>query len=109
MSVSVPLSVKVLVPLAPALMVAAPLKVTVTVPCVTVSWVVARLPSTSVTLIRLGPVIANAVSSSTLTAAGAVFTGASLILLTVILTTSMSFNGTPALSVLVTVSVSGPL
>ena len=83
MSASLPLIVRVFVPLAPALMLALPLKVTLRVPLPTVSWVLARLPSTSVTVIRLPPVMASAVSSATVAVAGTVFTGASLAAATV--------------------------
>ena len=87
-------------------MVAAPCSVTVTVPLSTESCVVARLPSTSVTLM---PPIASAVSSLTTCAPGTVLTGASFTALTVIATGSVSESGVPALSVETTVSVSAPL
>jgi hypothetical protein len=45
----VPDSVSVELPFAPALMVAPPARLTLSVPLVTVSWVLDRLPSTSLT------------------------------------------------------------
>ena len=75
----VPLRVRVEEPLAPALMVA-PVepRVTLRVPWVTVRRVVARLPSTSLTLMRAAPVKASEVSSLTVLALGTVLTGALL-------------------------------
>ena len=89
---------------APALIVAPPARLTVTVPLPTVSCVVARLPSTSLTLT---PPSASAVSSVTVCAPGTTFTGASLTLVTVIATVSVS--ATALLSVDTTVSRSAPL
>ena len=100
----VPESVRVLVPLAPALMVAPPARLTVTVPFVTPSCTVLRLPSTSETPI---PGIASAVSSFTVCGPGTVFTGALSTAVTVIATVSTAV--TAFVSVLVTVSISGPL
>ena len=91
-------------PFAPALIVAPPARLTVTVPLPTVSAVVAKLPSTSVTE---SPLIDSAVSSLTVCAPGTVFTGASLTLVTLIVTVSVS--ATALLSVETTVSVSVPL
>ena len=53
MSACVPEIVSVFVPLAPALIVAAPNRVTLATPLVTVTRTVARLPSTSATLSTL--------------------------------------------------------
>ena len=92
------------VPFAPALIVAPPARLTVTVPFVTVSCVVDRLPSTSLTLT---PPIESAVSSFTVCAPGTVFTGPSFTELTVIATASESVDALP--SVVGTVSVSEPL
>jgi hypothetical protein len=100
----VPDRVSVELPLAPALIVAPPATLTVTVPFVTVSCVVARLPSTSFTEI---PPIESAVSSFTVCAPGTVFTGLSFTALTVIATASESVA--PLLSVDRTVRVSAPL
>ena len=100
----VPDSVSVEEPFAPALMVAPPARLTVTVPFVTVSCVVARLPSTSFTEM---PAIESAVSSLTVCAPGTVFTGPSFTELTVIATASESVA--PFASVERTVSVSAPL
>ena len=100
----VPESVRVELPLAPALIVAPPARLTFNVPLVTVSCVVARLPSTSLTLT---PLIESAVSSLTVCAPGTVFTGPSFTELTVIETASESV--TPLPSVDRTVSVSEPL
>ncbi len=91
-------------PFAPALIVAPPATLTVTVPFVTLSCVVERLPSTSLTLT---PLIESAVSSFTLCAPGTLFTGPSLTEETVIATASESI--TPLPSVETTVSVSEPL
>ena len=74
------------------------------VPFVTVSCVVERLPSTSLTLT---PEIESAVSSLTVCTPGTVLTGPSLTELTVIETASESV--TPLPSVESTVSVSEPL
>ncbi|MCY1381475.1 hypothetical protein D9M69_693860 [compost metagenome] len=76
-----PARVSVALPLAPAEIVAPPPRSTVSVPLATLNWVVARLPSTSTTLM---PVIGRAVSSSTPWAPGTVLTGASLTGVTVI-------------------------
>ena len=109
MSASLPDTVRVAVPSAPALMVAAPASVTVSVPFTTVNWVLARFPSTSVTLMVFAPVNASAVSSFTVCAPGTVFTGASFTAVTVMATGSVSESGVPALSVESTVRVSAPL
>ena len=79
--VCVPLSVSVALPLAPALIAAPPASVTLSVPWLTVSCVLARLPSTSLTLIGLPLALlkASAVSSLTVCAPGTVLTGASLV------------------------------
>ena len=87
MSACVPDKVRVFVPLAPALMVAAPDNVTVSVPLVTANCTVLKLPSASVTEM---PPIASAVSSFTVCAPGTVFTGASFTAPTVIPTVSTS-------------------
>ena len=97
----VPESVRVEVPLAPALIVAPPARLTFSAPLVTLSCVVARLPSTSLTEI---PAIESDVSSFTLCAPGTVFTGPSFTELTVIATASESVA--PLASVESTVSVS---
>ena len=73
-------------------------------PLVTVSCVVERLPSTSLTLT---PPIESAVSSFTVCAPGTVLTGPSFTELTVIETASESVKPLP--SVESTVSVSEPL
>ena len=70
----VPLRVSVLLLLAPALMMAPPVRFTVKLPFATLKLVVARLPSTSLTL---RPVIARLVSSVALCVPGKVLTGAS--------------------------------
>ena len=57
-------------------MVAPPLKLTVNVPWATLSCVVGTVPSGSATVIKFAPVNASAVSSTTLSAPGTVFTGA---------------------------------
>ena len=68
-------------PLAPLVIVAPPARLTVRLPLSTLSLLVARLPSTSLTLM---PVMASAVSSFTVWAPGTVLTGASLTAVTVI-------------------------
>ncbi len=100
----VPESVRVELPFAPALMLAPPARLTFRAPLVTLSCVVARLPSTSLTEI---PAIESAVSSLTVCAPGTVFTGPSLIEVTVMATASESVA--PLASVESTVSVSAPL
>ncbi len=100
----VPDSVRVEEPLAPALMLAPPARLTFNVPLATVSCVVARLPSTSLTEI---PPIESNVSSFTVCAPGTVFTGPSFTEETVIETASESVA--PFASVERTVSVSEPL
>jgi hypothetical protein len=85
-------------------MVAPPARLTVSAPLVTLSCVVDRLPSTSLTLT---PLIASTVSSFTLCAPGTVFSGTSFTGLTVIATVSASVAPFP--SVDSTVSVSAPL
>ena len=99
-----PDSVRVEEPFAPALIVAPPARLTFSAPLVTVSCVVDRLPSTSLTEI---PPIESAVSSLTVCAPGTVFTGPSFTELTVIATASESVA--PFASVDSTVSVSAPL
>ena len=79
----VPLSVSVLLPLAPALMLAPPARLRFKVPLFTLKRVVARLPSTSFTL---RPLMARLVFSLTVCAPDTVWTGASLTLLTVMAT-----------------------
>ena len=102
----VPLNVSVPVPFAPALIVAPPARLTFSVPLPTVSCVVARLPSTSVTLT---PAIDSAVSSATVCAPGTVFTGASFTAVTVSATVSISVSAAASLlPCLVTVSRSPP-
>jgi hypothetical protein len=103
----VPASVRVAEPFAPAPMVAPPARLTFSTPFATLSCVVARLPSTSLTLTALPPVKASAVSSLTLTAAGVEFTGPSLTAFTVMLIASESVA--PLASVESTVRVSAPL
>ena len=76
----VPDSVKVPLLLAPALMVAPPARLMVRLPLTTVRRVVARLPSTSLTLT---PDIVSARSSVATCAPGTVLTGASLVPVTV--------------------------
>ena len=100
----VPDSVRVEEPFAPALMVAPPARLTFSEPLVTVSCVVARLPSTSLTLT---PAMESAVSSLTVCAPGTVLTGPSFTELTVIATASESVA--PLASVDTTVSASAPL
>ena len=100
----VPDSVSVELPLAPALIVAPPARLTFSAPLVTVSCVVERLPSTSLTEM---PAIESEVSSLTVCAPGTVFTGPSLTELTVIATASESVA--PLASVERMVSVSAPL
>ena len=100
----VPDRVRVEEPLAPALMVAPPARLTLRAPLVTLSCVVARLPSTSFTEI---PAIESEVSSFTVCAPGTLFTGPSLTEVTVIATVSESVA--PLASVERTVSVSAPL
>ena len=100
-----PESVRVEEPLAPALIVAPPARLTFSAPLVTVSCVVERLPSTSLTDT---PPIESAVSSFTVCAPGTVFTGPSFTELTVIATASES-DAAPFASVESTVSVSAPL
>ena len=100
----VPESVSVEEPFAPALMVAPPARLTFSAPFVTLSCVVARLPSTSLTEM---PAIESAVSSFTACAPGTVFTGPSFTELTVMATASESVA--PFASVDRTVSVSAPL
>ena len=78
--VCVPDNVSVAAPLEPAAIAAPPERLTVTVPCRTVSCTVARLTSPSVVLI---PVMARAVSSLTVLLPGTVFTGAALVVITV--------------------------
>ena len=73
-------------PLAPLLMVAPPAKLTVRLPLSTLILLVARLPSTSLTLM---PVIDSAVSSFTLWALGTVLTGASLVTPTLMVAVSV--------------------
>ena len=104
---SVPDRVSVEEPLAPALMLAPPARLTLSVPFETLSCVVARLPSTSITLIVLAPVKTSTASSLTVRAPGTVLTGASFTELTVIATASESVA--PFASVESTVSVSAPL
>ena len=89
----VPAEVSVDEPFAPALIVAPPARLTVTVPFVTVSCVVVRLPSTSLTLT---PPIESAVSSFTVCAPGTVFTGPSFTEVTVIATASESVTPLPS-------------
>jgi hypothetical protein len=100
----VPDSVRVEEPLAPAPIVAPPARLTVTVPLVTVSCVVDKLPSTSLTLM---PPIGKAVSSLTVCAPGMLFTGPSFTEVTAMATAAESV--TPLPSVDTTVSVSEPL
>ncbi len=100
----VPESVSVELPFAPALTVAPPARLTFNVPLVTVSCVVERLPSTSLTDI---PPIESNVSSFTVCAPGTAFTGPSLTELTVMETASESVA--PLASVDSTVRVSPPL
>ena len=99
-----PDSVRVEEPFAPALIVAPPARLTFSVPFVTLSCVVARLPSTSLTDI---PLIESALSSFTVCAPGTVFIGPSFTELTVIATASES--AAPFASVESTVRVSEPL
>ena len=90
---AVPASVSVAVPFAPAPSVAPPAaRLTVSAPLVTVSRVVARLPSTSTTptLNTLATVNASVVSSASVALAGAVFTGASFTGVTVTVTVAVS-------------------
>ena len=89
----VPDSVKVALLLAPALMVAPPARLTVTRPLATVRRVVARLPSTSLTLT---PAMASATSSVAACAPGTVLTGASLITITLIVVTAATELKTPS-------------
>ena len=91
----VPARVRVPVPFAPALIVAPPARLTVTVPLPTVSAVVARLPSTSVTE---SPLIDSAVSSLTVCAPGTVFTGASFTAATVSVTVCVALGVAPSLA-----------
>jgi len=100
----VPDSVRVEEPFAPALMVAPPARLTFNAPLVTLSCVVERLPSASLTAI---PAIEREVSSLTVCAPGTVFTGPSFTGLTVIATASESVA--PLASVESTVRVSEPL
>jgi hypothetical protein len=100
----VPDRVRVEEPFAPALIVAPPASETFSVPLVTVSCVVDRLPSTSLTAI---PPTERTVSSLTDCAPGTVFTGPSFTELTVMATASESVAPLP--SVESTVSVSAPL
>ena len=100
----VPEIVRVDEPFAPALMVAPPARLTFSAPLVTVSCVVARLPSTSLTEM---PAIESAVSSFTVCAPGTVLTGPSFTELTVIATESESVA--PLASVESSVRVSEPL
>ncbi len=100
----VPDRVSVKLPLAPELIVAPPASDTLSTPLVTVSCVVERLPSTSLTDT---PLIESTASSFTVCAPGTVFTGPSFTELTVIETASESV--TPFASVARTVSVSPPL
>ena len=100
----VPESVRVEDPLAPALIVAPPARLTFSAPLVTLSCVVERLPSTSLTLT---PAIESAVSSFTVCAPGTLFTGPSFTALTVIATLSESVA--PLVSVDSTVRPSAPL
>ena len=100
----VPDSVSVELPFAPALIVAPPARLTFSAPLVTLTCVVDRLPSTSLTEI---PPIGSAVSSLTVCAAGTTLTGPSFTELTVIATASESVA--PLASVESRVSVSAPL
>ncbi len=104
MSAWLPDKVNVLLPLAPALMLAAPLSVTFNVPLVTASWTVLKLPSTSLTLM---PAMPSGVFSLTDCAPGTVLNGLSLAAFTVIPTVSLSVAA--LLSVLSMVRVSAPL
>ena len=100
----VPESVRVELPLAPALMLAPPTKLTFSEPLATVSCVETRLPSTSLTEM---PAMESAVSSLTVCAPGTVLRGPSFTDVTVIATASESVA--PFASVDRTVSVSAPL
>ena len=86
--------------------VAEPLAVTFNIPLETLITELAMFPSISVVLI---PVIDNAVSSSVVWVPGTVFSGASLTLVTLIVTVSVSLNGVPSLSVETMVNVSEPM
>ena len=102
--VCVPESVRVPVPLAPELIVAPPPRVTVIVPLATLSLVVDRLLSPSLTLT---PAIAKEVFLTTVWADGITLMGASTTELTVIATVLEFVNAVA--SVDRTVSVSEPL
>ena len=105
MAVAVPDSVRVALPLAPALMEAPPASVTATVPWATVSWVV-MMPdpeSTSVTEIPEIGVLVLEKAAGTALSAGTLLTGPSLLAITVRLADAvpMLLAASPSLAVMV--------